>query len=86
MTLETHVDKATAWDELAKKNAEIKRLKRALAFVALWCWRDSKIGEIERFNAIKYHPSIKAFANGELGDGHSDLCGSGYCPKCGTTP
>lgn len=27
---DTHVDKATAWDELAKKNAEIERLRAAL--------------------------------------------------------
>lgn len=30
-TTETHVDKATAWDEIAKKNAEIAVLRAALA-------------------------------------------------------
>lgn len=57
------VDKALAWGEIAKKNAEIVQLKRDLAFVALWCYRESKnLSDSERFGAIKYHPAVKAAA------------------------
>lgn len=41
---------------------KIERLRRDLHFVALWCYRESKITDAERLSAIKYHPSVRAAA------------------------
>lgn len=52
-----NVELANILDAVAAEN---ERLRRDLQFVALWCYRDSKISDSERLSAIKYHPSVKA--------------------------
>ena len=46
VTTETHVDKASAWDELTKKNAEIERLRTALAEMTVEFVASHKEGHI----------------------------------------
>ncbi len=62
----THA-KATE-SRLSEMEKEVERLDRALQFVARWAWRtdppnaNNKLTDAERLSAIKYHPTLKKYA------------------------
>lgn len=60
-----------------KQADETDRLRNYADFVALWCFRESKLSDTERLSAIKYHPVTKAAHGGYLAAASSPPAQSG---------
>lgn len=55
---------ARAESRVTVVEALLKEADCVLRYVARWAWRDSVISDQERLGSIKFHPTIRALANG----------------------